>query len=419
MATAMSFRTPEMNWDANDLADELAKFKQYCNLIFTGPFSKKSEKEQASFILLWIGRQGIECFNSWTRANNEDKEKPGKIWERFEKYVAPKVNHRLLRFQLQQFKQKSEELIDDFLSRCRNQSTKCKFSNTTESDERLIEQTTISTKHKKIQERLLSKGKSLTLDEAIDVCKTYEATLSQLDQLNSESEKSINAVKGDNLNRGARGDTSKSKKCPNCGGDHPQSRDKCPAYGSECKSCGKANHWARVCRSKPQPQRESRSRRRENPRARARSKTTDRQTRSQPPTPRALSDQFETITFGAMTVNSIESARDEVFASVNIKLRSDDNCQTALRAKLDTGAQENLLPLRVIDECIHKTSPPKAIPSQIYLQNRQQSCQHMVAHSSLSTEYAKSHVNLMERNQLHHSLSRKLKVQPLSDCRHH
>ena len=79
MATAMSFRTPEMNWDANDLADELAKFKPYCNLIFTGPFSKKSEKEQASFILLWIGRQGIECFNSWTWANNEDKEKPGKF----------------------------------------------------------------------------------------------------------------------------------------------------------------------------------------------------------------------------------------------------------------------------------------------------------------------------------------------------
>ena len=38
-----------------------------------------------------------------------------------------------------------------------------------------------------------------------------------------------------------------------------------------------------------------------------------------------------------MTVNSIESVRDEVFASVNIKLRSDDNRHTALRAKLDTG----------------------------------------------------------------------------------
>ena len=177
MATATSFRTPEMNWDANDLADELAKFEQYCNLIFTGPFSKKSEEEHPSLILFWMGRQGIECFNSWTWANNEDKKKPGKIWERFKKHVAPKVNHRFSRFQLQQFKQKSEEKNDDFLSRCRNQATKCKFRDTTESGERLIEQIIIGTKHKKIQGRLLSKVEPLTLDEAIDVCRTYKATL--------------------------------------------------------------------------------------------------------------------------------------------------------------------------------------------------------------------------------------------------
>jgi len=29
MATAAGFKTPEMNWDATDLWDELAKFKQY------------------------------------------------------------------------------------------------------------------------------------------------------------------------------------------------------------------------------------------------------------------------------------------------------------------------------------------------------------------------------------------------------
>ena len=51
----------------------------HCNVIFTGLFSKKSQKEQASFILLWIGRQGIECFNSWTWVNNEDRRNPGKF----------------------------------------------------------------------------------------------------------------------------------------------------------------------------------------------------------------------------------------------------------------------------------------------------------------------------------------------------
>ena len=74
-------------------------------------------------------------------------------------------------------------------ARCRNQAAKCKFRDTTESDERLIKQIIIRTKHQKIQERLLSKGDSLTLDEATDVCRTYEATLSQLTQLHAEKER--------------------------------------------------------------------------------------------------------------------------------------------------------------------------------------------------------------------------------------
>ena len=79
MATAAVFKTPEMNWDATDLRDELAKFKQYCDLIFSGPYSKKLPKEQATFILLWIGRQGLETYNSWTWTEAEDSENMGTI----------------------------------------------------------------------------------------------------------------------------------------------------------------------------------------------------------------------------------------------------------------------------------------------------------------------------------------------------
>ena len=114
MAAGVGFKTPEMNWDASDLRDELVKFKQYCDPIFSGSYSKKSEKEQASFILLWIGRQGLETYYSWTWEDAEDSAKPVKIWKRFEKHVAPKVNHRLARYQLQQLRQKHEELVDIF-----------------------------------------------------------------------------------------------------------------------------------------------------------------------------------------------------------------------------------------------------------------------------------------------------------------
>lgn len=45
-----------------------------------------------------------------------------------------------------------------------------------------------------------------------------------------------------------------SKTCLGCGGDCKiRSRD-CPAHGSNCTNCGKRNHCAKVCQSKPNPE---------------------------------------------------------------------------------------------------------------------------------------------------------------------
>ena len=142
--------------------------------------------------------------------------------------------------------------------------------------------------------------------------------------------------RGDNISREAREDN-KCKKCANCGGKLAQSRDQCLAHGLERRNCGKANHWARVRRSKPK--RETHSRHRENPRGHSRSRTRDRRNQKQSPTSRDLSDQFEAIAFGSISANAIKLSRDEVFATVNVKLQPNDNRRTALRTKLDTDAQ--------------------------------------------------------------------------------
>ena len=48
----------------------------------------------------WIGEcichDTIVKYYSWTWAHKDDK----KVWDKFEKHVAPKVNHRLSRYQL-------------------------------------------------------------------------------------------------------------------------------------------------------------------------------------------------------------------------------------------------------------------------------------------------------------------------------
>ena len=63
-----------------------------------------------------------------------------------------------------------------------------------------------------------------------------------------------------------------------------------------------------------------------------------------------LSDQFETITFVSITVDAIEpqaQLANGVFVTANIDLHSISSRPAALKAKLDTGAQGNILHLRL------------------------------------------------------------------------
>ena len=359
MATApAAFTPPCMNWQAQDLPDEFARFKQYCNLIFQGPYKGKADAEKASFILLWIGRCGIDIYNSWSWGSEGDENKPATIWEKFEKHLAPKINHRLARYQLQQYKQKETESVDDFLTRCRNQATKCKFRDTTEVGERLIEQLIIGTRHTKVQEKLLEKGEKLTLDTAIDVARTHEATLTHMKQLTEGKQHDVHTVRSD--------DPRNLKKCPNCGGQHPEKpRSKCPAFGTDCNKCGKSNHWAKACRSKSfSDSRASRSK--GPPKSESREETPWSQ-RGRPSSAqgkhqrihlmssgnaRDLSEHFETITFETIAINSMQSeaqhaSRDEIFVTINVDLKPRNGQRTALKAKLDTGAQGNILPVRI------------------------------------------------------------------------
>ena len=93
MASA-GFSPPSMNWETPNVAEEFRRFKQYCELIFHGPFSNKSKKERISFILLWIGGPGVDICNSWAREGDDKKAKPEEILGRFEQHLARKKRYQ-------------------------------------------------------------------------------------------------------------------------------------------------------------------------------------------------------------------------------------------------------------------------------------------------------------------------------------
>ena len=77
------------------------------------------------------------------------------------------------------------------------------------------------------------------------------------------------------------------------------------------------------------------------------------------------SDQFETITFESITVDVIgphAQPANEVFVTVNIDLHSISSHPAALEAKLDTGAQGNILHLRLYRWMYPENLTPEGFP---------------------------------------------------------
>lgn len=101
----------------------------------------------------------------------------------------------------------------------------------------------------KTREKLIQEGSTLTLEKAIDIARTDEMSKEQL-QTMAKEDASINSV---NQRKQKTELTQKkdlpSKECHKCGYKHDNS--KCFAKGKRCTKCQKLNHFARVCRSKP------------------------------------------------------------------------------------------------------------------------------------------------------------------------
>lgn len=238
MGELIGVTPPSFDWASNDLPNGFEHFEQYCKLIFTGPLSKKSDPEKVTFLLLWLGQEGIKTYNSWDLTDQE-KASPEAIFEKFKKHFEPKSNFRLNRYHLHNFRQQPHEATDDFITRCKVQARKCKY--TAEAlDEKLIEQLILGTRHKKVQKSLLGKDEKLTLDAALDIARTHEATEMQLEKLTNAGNVNVNYVGKQRPSTNV-----KFPQCDKCGLNHKEGE--CPAKGTKCNNCGKPNHWKRVC----------------------------------------------------------------------------------------------------------------------------------------------------------------------------
>ena len=171
-----------------------------------------------------------------------------------------------------------------------------------------------------IAKELLSTAQNFTTEQALENCRTFEASVAHMKQLAEAQATNVNAVR-----------TFPIRRCHNCGGNHLNDTwDQCPAYGTICNNCGKPNHWGKVCRLTKQrrpksrdrqqkrqfrPQHQSMTRRGYN----GRQKGTVHSIRGQ--STECMAEHFQHMSFAETKISSVDT-RDEVFTTLNIKLDS-------------------------------------------------------------------------------------------------
>ena len=239
----------------------------------------KDDTRKRALLLYAAGNEVEKIFETLTDVG-EDKDYKTAV-EKLTEYFVPKKNLLYEVHKFRQLKQLSEETIDQFCTRPRQQAIVCEFTNTKREIKIQLVERCLSSRVRRRAVRddlsltdILAFGRSLEItDRAV---KTFQEDLGQ----SGYDPSSVNAIRHqDNFNQtnntkygqprnridrdnrkhsNATNQDSPShprigkQLCYNCGDNlHPGHINMCKARGKVCRACGKSNHFDAVCRSNP------------------------------------------------------------------------------------------------------------------------------------------------------------------------
>jgi hypothetical protein len=140
--------------------------------------------------------------------------------------------------------QEAGESFDAYTTVLKGLAKTCNFGVLT--DELIRDRIVCGVRDVGTRKKLLQEAQ-LTLQRCLDVCRSAEATASQVNAMGAREE--VHSLKHKQGDRRQRQSTIQVE-CKYCGRKHEKSRDKCTAFGKKCKKCGKENHFAAVCKQK-------------------------------------------------------------------------------------------------------------------------------------------------------------------------
>ena len=330
------FRPPEsLKLDCANLEEAWKLWKQkFENYMKASGSTVKADDVQLAIFLHVIGDDALAVYNTFAFPA-DDRNKLVPALRKFEEYCSPKKNIVFERYNFWRSVQTPGESIDMFVTTLRQKAKTCEFGDQTES--MIRDRVVLGCPDARLQERLLRET-DLDLVKAMNICRAAESTKAQLQTMKAEVQ-NVTQINAMHTTTVVPKDTVRdSRSCTKCGGVHkPRS---CPAYGKECRICGKQNHFARVCRNKSEAAANKS----------ARNQNADRLHRARSKSPARRQSQNRSI--HAVEENSEQDSDDGEFFLGVLEETTPGNYSwwkmlqindTPTHVKIDTGAQANVM----------------------------------------------------------------------------
>ena len=248
-----------------NIAENWKTYKQqWQNYTIVANLTAQPEEYQVALFLHCMGAEALPVYNGLSFKSEEDKKKLSKIMEKLDEFAIGEVNETYERYLFSSRNQEGDESIDAYVAALLKLAQTCNLCECL-NDTLIRDRIVLGVKSKHLRKRLLQERK-LTLSRCVDICRSSEATNSQLQAISGTESEEINKLKQHDSRfktpqrNKAHNPVRKPKQCKFCCGEHVLKKEKCPAWGSKCMNCGGRNHFAKACRKSKVQQLETSSR---------------------------------------------------------------------------------------------------------------------------------------------------------------
>ena len=222
------------------VADDWKIFRQrWENYTILSDLETRTRARQVALLLQCLDDDALKTYQGFKFDTPADSRTVKEIIDKFEAFAIGAVNVTYERSLFNECVQKDGQAFESFYSELNQLVKTCQFCGECENslmrDRIVVGIRSTATRQELLRER------ELTLDRCVDMCRAAEQSMTQTKAMSTPE--TVHGV----YEKPRKGPT--LIQCKYCGSKHARDKAKCAAFGKNCSSCGKPNHFAKVCRS--------------------------------------------------------------------------------------------------------------------------------------------------------------------------